>query len=110
MLAQRLARKLCTHCCEMYTPSVEELIEARVSRRRLRQRPTGRCSTASAGCPRCNLTGYRGRIGIFQLLLMSEALGELSVRKASREEMEREAMATGCTRCGTTAWRRSAPG
>ena len=31
VLAQRLARKLCTHCCEMYTPSAEELIEARVS-------------------------------------------------------------------------------
>src|SRR5207249_3152442 len=31
VLAQRLGRKLCTHCCEMYTPSVEELIEARVA-------------------------------------------------------------------------------
>ena len=31
VLAQRLARKLCTHCCEMYTPSVEELLKARVS-------------------------------------------------------------------------------
>ena len=31
VLAQRLARKLCTHCCEMYTPSVDEMIAARVS-------------------------------------------------------------------------------
>ena len=47
------------------------------------------------GCPRCGQTGYRGRIGIFQMLLMNEALGELAVRKASRDEVEREAMATG---------------
>ena len=47
------------------------------------------------GCPRCNQTGYRGRIGIFQLLLMNEALAELAVRRASRDEVEREAMAAG---------------
>src|SRR5256886_14686517 len=32
VLAQRLARKLCSHCCEMYQPSVDELMKARVSR------------------------------------------------------------------------------
>ena len=47
------------------------------------------------GCPRCNQSGYRGRIGVFQLLLMNEALGELAIRKASRDEIEREAMAGG---------------
>ena len=46
VLAQRLARKLCTHCCEMYTPSADELIEARVLPMSPR-RPTGRCSIAS---------------------------------------------------------------
>ena len=94
VLAQRLARKLCTHCCEMYTPSAEELIEARVSPE-IAAASDGMVLYRKRGCPRCNLTGYRGRIGIFQLLLMSEALGELSVRKASREEMEREAMGNG---------------
>ena len=94
VLAQRLARKLCTHCCEMYTPSEEELIEARVSPE-IAAASDGTVLYRKRGCPRCNLTGYRGRIGIFQLLLMSEALGELSVRKASREEMEREAMGNG---------------
>ena len=94
VLAQRLARKLCTHCCEMYTPSAEELIEARVAPE-IAAASDGMVLYRKRGCPRCNLTGYRGRIGIFQLLLMSEALGELSVRKASREEMEREAMGNG---------------
>ncbi len=94
VLAQRLARKLCTHCCEMYTPSVEELIEARVAPETAAA-SDGMVLYRKLGCPRCNQTGYRGRIGIFQLLLMNEALAELAVRKAGRDEVEREAMASG---------------
>jgi type IV pilus assembly protein PilB len=94
VIAQRLARKLCTHCCEMYTPSVEELIEARVSPD-VAAASDGMVLYRKRGCWRCGQTGYRGRIGIFQLLKMNEALGELAVRKASREELEREAMAGG---------------
>ena len=94
VLAQRLARKLCAHCCEMYTPSAEELFEARVSPD-VAAAADGTVLYRKRGCPRCGQTGYRGRIGIFQLLLMNEALGELSVRKASRDELEREAIAGG---------------
>jgi type IV pilus assembly protein PilB len=78
----------------MYTPSVEELLEARVSPD-IAAASDGMVLYRKRGCPRCSQTGYRGRIGIFQLLLMNEALGELAVRRASREEVEREAMATG---------------
>jgi type IV pilus assembly protein PilB len=94
VLAQRLARKLCTHCCEMYTPSVEELIEARVAPD-VAAASDGMVLYRKRGCPRCNQTGYKGRIGIFQLLLMNEALAELAVRRASRDEVEREAMTAG---------------
>jgi type IV pilus assembly protein PilB len=94
VLAQRLARKLCTHCCEMYTPSVEELIEARVAPD-VAAASDGMVLYRKRGCPRCNQTGYRGRIGIFQLLLMNETLADLAVRRAGRDEVEREAMASG---------------
>jgi type IV pilus assembly protein PilB len=94
VLAQRLARKLCTHCCEMYTPSVEELLEARVAPD-IAAASDGMVLYRKRGCPRCSQTGYKGRIGIFQLLQMNEALAELAVRRASREEVEREAMANG---------------
>jgi len=47
------------------------------------------------GCPRCNQTGYRGRIGIFQLMTMNEELENLAAGKASREEIERCAMEAG---------------
>jgi type IV pilus assembly protein PilB len=94
VLAQRLARKLCTHCCEMYTPTVEELVEARVSPE-LAAASDGTVFYRKRGCPRCNQTGYKGRIGIFQLMQMNEGLAELAVRRSSRDEVEREAMATG---------------
>jgi len=94
VLAQRLARKLCSHCCEMYTPSVEELIAARVSPD-VAAASDGMVLYRKRGCPRCNQTGYRGRIGIFQLLAMTEDLAALASTKASREEIERAALGTG---------------
>jgi type IV pilus assembly protein PilB len=94
VLAQRLARKLCTHCCEMYTPSAEELIEARVAPD-VAAASDGMVLYRKRGCPRCNQTGYKGRIGIFQLLLMDETLADLAVRRAGRDEVERAAMASG---------------
>jgi type IV pilus assembly protein PilB len=97
VLAQRLARKLCSHCCELYSPSAEELRQARVSPDASQD---GIAFYRKRGCPRCNQTGYRGRIGIYQLLTMSEEIESLAVTRASREEIEREAL-----RCGMrTMW------
>jgi type IV pilus assembly protein PilB len=94
VLAQRLARKLCTHCCEMYTPSVDELLKARVSPD-IAAAADGMAFYRKRGCPRCNQTGYKGRIGIYQLLTMSEQLESLAVQKASREDIERAAIEEG---------------
>jgi type IV pilus assembly protein PilB len=94
VLAQRLARKLCTHCCEMYTPSVDDMLRARVSSE-IAAASDGMAFYRKKGCPRCNQTGYKGRIGIFQLLTMSEQLETLAVTKASREDIERAAIGEG---------------
>jgi type IV pilus assembly protein PilB len=94
VLAQRLARKLCTHCCELYTPSVEELLNARVTPE-VAAATDGMAFYRKRGCPRCGQTGYKGRIGIYQLLEMSEAIESLAVQKASREEIERAAIGEG---------------
>ena len=94
VLAQRLARKLCSQCCEMYTPSVDELIKAKVSPD-VAASTDGMALYRKRGCPRCNQTGYRGRIGIFQLMQMDEDLETLAAQKASREEIERCAMGNG---------------
>jgi type IV pilus assembly protein PilB len=94
VLAQRLARKLCTHCCEMYTPNTDELLKARVSPE-VAAASDGMVFYRKKGCPRCNQTGYKGRIGIYQLLTMTEALESLAVRNASRDEIERAAIGEG---------------
>ncbi|HVV56868.1 MAG TPA: GspE/PulE family protein [Gaiellaceae bacterium] len=94
VLAQRLARQLCVHCRERYAPSVDELLRARVSPDRADLRE-GAGFYRKVGCPRCNHTGYRGRIGIFQLLEMNEEIEALAVRKASRDEIERAAQRGG---------------
>jgi type IV pilus assembly protein PilB len=94
VLAQRLARKLCTHCCEMYTPSMDELLKARVSPE-VAAASDGMVFYRKRGCPRCGQTGYKGRIGVYQLLVMTEELAQLAVSKASREEIERAALGAG---------------
>jgi type IV pilus assembly protein PilB len=94
VLAQRLVRKLCTHCCELYTPSVEELVAARVSPE-VAAAADGMAFYRKRGCPRCNQSGYRGRIGVFQLLEMTEEIAALAAAKASRDEVERAALGAG---------------
>jgi type IV pilus assembly protein PilB len=94
VLAQRLARKLCTHCCEMYQPSVDDLLKARVSPDVAAQ-ADGMIFYRKKGCPRCNQTGYKGRIGVYQLLAMSENLEAMAAAKASREDLERAAIEEG---------------
>jgi len=94
VLAQRLARRLCSHCCEMYSPSVDELLNARIAPD-VAAAADGMAFYRKRGCPRCGQTGYRGRVGIYQLLEMSETLESLAVQKAGREEIERAAIAEG---------------
>src|SRR5438874_7291852 len=94
VLAQRLARKLCSHCCEIYTPTADELVAARVSPE-VAAASDGMVFYRKKGCPRCNQTGYKGRIGVYQLLAMTEQLESLAVTNASREEIERAAIGEG---------------
>ncbi|HXZ56015.1 MAG TPA: GspE/PulE family protein [Gaiellaceae bacterium] len=94
VLAQRLARKLCSHCCEMFSPTTEDLIKARVSPD-VAAAADGVVFYRKKGCPRCGQTGYKGRVGVFQLLVMSETLETLAAAKASREELERAAISEG---------------
>src|SRR5687767_1542673 len=94
VLAQRLARKLCTHCCEMYQPSVEELLQSRVAPD-VALASDGMVFYRKRGCPRCNQTGYKGRVGVYQLMVMTETLSRLASQHASREELERAAMEEG---------------
>ena len=47
------------------------------------------------GCPRCNRTGYKGRVGVFQLLMMNDQIEALAAQNAHRDEIERAAAGGG---------------
>ena len=94
VLAQRLVRKLCTHCCEMYMATQQEMLDARFTAEQAAA-ADGVGLYRKRGCPRCNQTGYKGRVGIYQLMIMSEDLSRLASQHASREDIERSALEAG---------------
>ena len=95
VLAQRLARKLCAHCCEMYMPTPEELSERRGSRPSSPAAPTGSACTAS-GLPPLRPAGLQGPHR--HLPAARDERGDhrsSQSTKARREEIERAAIAGG---------------
>jgi type IV pilus assembly protein PilB len=92
VVAQRLARKLCEKCKKAYTPEPRELIEAgfpesRVVEVRELFRPTG--------CGSCSNTGYRGRVGLYEVMQMSEEIERLTVDRASSDAVKAVAAEQG---------------
>ena len=83
VLAQRLVRRLCPQCKQAYTLSTEEA--AQLGDNQL----TGSNAYKACGCQACNQTGYRGRIGVYELLVIDEALSELIHAEASETELYR---------------------
>jgi type IV pilus assembly protein PilB len=94
VLAQRLARKLCSHCAAPYEPSEEELLGARVPKDQLDTFRSG-AAKRKVGCTRCGNTGYKGRIGVFQFLPMSESVARLAAKGASHDEIAAAAAESG---------------
>ncbi|NNM83240.1 MAG: Flp pilus assembly complex ATPase component TadA, partial [Burkholderiales bacterium] len=86
IIAQRLVRKICTHCREEIVPSPEivEFFEPDFSRAGIR-------AYRGAGCHHCNQTGYKGRLGIYEVLSMNRRLRYLISSGASMLETEEEA-------------------
>jgi type IV pilus assembly protein PilB len=94
VLAQRLMRKLCDTCAEPYIPTREDLIAAHVAPDELDRYANVRFKR-KAGCTRCGNTGYRGRVGVFQFLQISETVASLTARGAPKDEIERVARSEG---------------
>jgi type IV pilus assembly protein PilB len=92
VVAQRLARKLCPNCKRRTVISPDALVGAGV------QAGAELEGYEPVGCPRCNDTGYRGRVGIYSAMSMSETLKELTIKRAAEPEIasvaEEEGMLT----------------
>jgi type IV pilus assembly protein PilB len=80
VLAQRLARRLCSKCKEPYTPTADALREARFPWSDGDPLPT---LYQAKGCSQCSNTGYRGRLALHEVMAVSEGVERLAVERAS---------------------------
>jgi type IV pilus assembly protein PilB len=89
VVAQRLARKLCAHCKRRAIVPVQALLDAgvRVGAEIEAYEPVG--------CSRCNQSGYRGRVGIYSVMTMSELIKEMTVAQTAEAEIEAAARKEG---------------
>jgi type IV pilus assembly protein PilB len=85
VLAQRLLRRPCTHCRAEHQPTATE---ARALGTTLDEM-SAFTFWRSTGCPSCHFTGYRGRVGVYELLLMSDALRDAVIQKRPPHELRR---------------------
>jgi type IV pilus assembly protein PilB len=87
ILAQRLVRRVCAHCREETTVSKEILMDLGVDPKSLTDEKFYR----GRGCDICNNTGYKGRIGLFELMIMNDALRDMIMTNATTDEMRSRA-------------------
>jgi general secretion pathway protein E len=90
VLAQRLVRVLCSHCREAYEATSEELAEIGI-----RPPPKPVTLFRPGACEHCNQTGYHGRLGIFELMLVDDAIRELVAQNVDAKRIKRQAVAGG---------------
>jgi type IV pilus assembly protein PilB len=89
--AQRLVRRICTNCKEPNPMTPEALVTAGFSE----EDASSVTPMKGAGCDRCNTTGYKGRVGLYEVMEIGEELRELILVGASGLELRRKAMEEG---------------
>jgi len=106
LLAQRLVRLVCDGCAEPYRLAPAQRRAAEVAGLTLR----GSRFRRGRGCAACANTGYRGRLGIYELMVMSDALREAVVRQAPLSEIRAQALAEGMVPLSRAAWDKARAG
>jgi type II secretory ATPase GspE/PulE/Tfp pilus assembly ATPase PilB-like protein len=99
IVAQRLVRRSCPHCRERYRPRPEGIAL-------LSQEPTADPQyERGRGCAHCRHTGYFGRIGVFELLVLDDGMKDAIARGCPASEVRSVAVAQGMTSLRNEAWR-----
>jgi type IV pilus assembly protein PilB len=91
IVAQRLVRKICLNCKTEFTPAEEQLME-------LELKPddvVGKKFYYGKGCEQCNNTGYRGRFGLYEIMLLDDDMRDHIVKHASTQVLRNEAKKRG---------------
>ncbi len=96
ILGQRIARKICSHCKKSFTPTAEMLKELRDNLGNLMAMKDEDVTLYKGeGCDYCGHSGYSGRVGIFEVLQVSDSIARLILSKADSAEIERQARSEG---------------
>jgi len=91
IVAQRLVRKICLNCKTEYTPAQEQLME-------LELKPEDVANKKfyyGKGCDQCNNTGYRGRLGLYEIMLLDDDMRDAIIKHASTQLLRAEAKKRG---------------
>ena len=91
VLGQRLVRNICVHCKTEYEPTEEMLMQLNLTREDVREKRF----FYGKGCDKCNNTGYRGRVAVFEIMMMSDRIRELLTQRASTSAIRQIAREQG---------------
>ena len=90
VLAQRLVRRICPECKISFEPHPEQLRELGIKAQNFRK--MGKKFYKGEGCDKCRNTGYRGRIGIHELLVMSEAIKKTILENSDDDSIKKNCL------------------
>jgi type IV pilus assembly protein PilB len=91
IIAQRLVRRVCAKCKEFFTPNEEQLMELALRSGDVE----GRKFARGRGCEACLKSGYKGRLALFEIMIMEDELRELVIKQASTRVLRTEARKRG---------------
>jgi len=91
IVAQRLMKRICLHCRTPYIPTEDDLKKLEVTAKELNDGTFFK----STGCPRCDMTGYKGRLGIYEMLRNTPEIQELIYNRADTSTIRNAAEAQG---------------
>ena len=91
IIAQRLVRKICNNCKTEYTPAEEQLMELELKSEDV----VGKRFFYGKGCENCNNTGYRGRLGLYEIMVLDDDMRDMIIKHASTQVLRAEARKRG---------------
>ena len=95
VVGQRVVRKICLSCKKPYEPPAEVVKNIEATLGKLWQKPAKVMLNKGEGCDQCGHGGYQGRIGVFEVLSVSEKIGRLILERAPAQEIEKQAVEEG---------------
>lgn len=107
IMAQRLVRRLCPECCE---PDNRQRRDLPADFPIERMQNSGRAIYRPVGCPACRGNGYKGRIGIYELLTCNDTIRELVTKRATSSEIKRAARQEGMATLRDDGWNKAMNG